>query len=279
MSRDGFEAPNSAPWIRFWNRVISPGRHRDGGLGEVPKAGDNHRAGLADRLEGLADVLTLGDTDGDDGRVSTLAVGHRLGELGGVLHVGEGVGGAHLHGLLALELDRVDGDDVASAGVGRTLDGVDADTADAHDDHGLAGVDLGGVDRRAPAGADAATDKAGLLERQILGNLDRASRPRRASTPRRWRCRTSGRRAGPRRSSGMNRQAGSRPAGWRRGRRGSACPKRTSGSDHSRAGTTARHGRRLPSRACWGRPRGRCPRPRAHPRRGRCPTGMSPVVM
>ena len=72
-------------------------------------------------------------------------------------------------GLLALELDRVDGDDVAGAGHGRALHGVHADAADADDDDGLAGLDVGGVDRRAPAGGDAAADEGGLVERDVVG--------------------------------------------------------------------------------------------------------------
>ena len=41
--------------------------------------------------------------------------------------------------------------DVLGAGVARALHGVDADAADAHDHHGLAGPDLGGVDGRSPS--------------------------------------------------------------------------------------------------------------------------------
>ena len=59
------------------------------------------------------------------------------------------------------------------AGVRGALHGVDADAADAHHDHDVAGAYLGGVDRRAPAGADAAADQAGLVERDVVGDLDR----------------------------------------------------------------------------------------------------------
>ena len=80
---------------------------------------------------------------------------------------GRGVGGAEDLRLLALELHRVDGDDVAGAGHRRALDGVHADAADADDDDGLAGLHLGGVDGRAPAGGDAAADERGLVERDV----------------------------------------------------------------------------------------------------------------
>ena len=52
---------------------------------------------------------------------------------------GEGVRGAELHRLLPLVLQRVDRDDVLRAGVARALHGVDADAADAEDDHRVAG--------------------------------------------------------------------------------------------------------------------------------------------
>ena len=103
-------------------------------------------------------------TDGDDRLVRALAVGDAAGELGGLVDGLERLGGAEFLRLLALEGDRVDGDDVAGAGVRRALDGVDADAADAHDDHRLAGLDLRRVHRRSPAGADAAAGQAGDVE-------------------------------------------------------------------------------------------------------------------
>ena len=82
--------------------------------------------------------------------------------------------GAELHRLLALELDRVDGDDPLGAGELGALDGVGADAADTDDGDRVAGLDLGGVDRRAPAGDDAAAEQAGPLERHVLVDLDAA---------------------------------------------------------------------------------------------------------
>ena len=81
-------------------------------------------------------------------------------------------------GLLPLELQRVDGDDVAGAGHRRALHGVHADAAAADDDHGLARLDVGGVDGRAPAGGDAAADESGLVERDVVLDLDAARRGR-----------------------------------------------------------------------------------------------------
>ena len=141
------------------------------------------------------------------------------------------------------------------------------------------GSHLGRVDGRAPAGADAAADEAGLLQRQVLVDLHARRRRRRRCPRRTSRCRRPGRSAGRRCSCGSCRRGGSRSARWRRGRTGSACPTRTSGSGRSRAGTTARRGRRPPSRACSGRPPTRCRRPRGRRPSGRMPGGRSPVVM
>ena len=71
-------------------------------------------------------------------------------------------------GHLALVGQRVDGDDVGRARVVGALDGVGADAADAVDDHGLARHHVGGVDRAAPAGRDAAADEHDGLQRQVL---------------------------------------------------------------------------------------------------------------
>ena len=55
-------------------------------VGDVAERRDHHGARLADRGHGLTDVLGLDDADGDDRGVRALAVGERLGELGGLLH-------------------------------------------------------------------------------------------------------------------------------------------------------------------------------------------------
>ena len=48
---------------------------------------------------------------------------------------------------------------------------LDADAADADHDDVSPGLDLGGVDRRAPAGDDAAAEQAGPVERESLSIL------------------------------------------------------------------------------------------------------------
>ncbi len=54
-------------------------------------------------------------------------------------------------GLLTLELDGVDGEDVAGAGEAGALHGRRADAADADDGDVVAGLHLGRVDRRSPS--------------------------------------------------------------------------------------------------------------------------------
>ena len=64
----------------------------------------------------------------------------------------------------SLNAHRVDGEDALGAGEAGALDGVGADAADADDGDVVAGLDLGGVDGRAPSGGDAAPDEAGPVE-------------------------------------------------------------------------------------------------------------------
>ena len=46
--------------------------------------------------------------------------------------------------------------------------------ADAHHDHGLPWLDFGGIDRRAPASANTATQQARLVQPGVAGDLDGA---------------------------------------------------------------------------------------------------------
>ena len=58
MSQFGFDAPNSEPWMRFWNSVTSASEIGSGVVSAMlPSAGDDDGARLADRGHGLSDVL------------------------------------------------------------------------------------------------------------------------------------------------------------------------------------------------------------------------------
>src|SRR5215831_15730014 len=131
----------------------------DRGLGRVGQPGHHHRAALADRVERVGDDLGGHDPHRDDRLVGAHATG-QLGDqflrlLGGLA----AVRGAELFGCLALVGQRVDRDDVPGTGQGGTLDGVDADAADAVDGDGVARLGLGRVHRRAEPGRHPAADE------------------------------------------------------------------------------------------------------------------------
>src|ERR1035441_5864072 len=84
----------------------------------------------------------------------------------------ERVGRAELHRLLALVLQRVDGDDVLRAGVASALHRVDADAADAVDRDRVAGRNVRGVHRGSPSGRHPAADEHGLVQGQVVVDLD-----------------------------------------------------------------------------------------------------------
>src|SRR5580704_13403940 len=147
-------------------------RHGNGRYLQLVQPGHHDGAALADRVEPGLDDFGRHEVDGEDGRVGALSPGHlddgRLRLLGG----GERVGRAEFHRLLALVLQRVDGDDVLRAGVAGALDGVDADAADAVDRDRVAGGDVRGVHSGAPSGRHAAADQHGLFQRQVVVDLD-----------------------------------------------------------------------------------------------------------
>src|SRR5690606_36571830 len=92
----------------------------------------------------------------DDGIV--LAGG--AGGVGGEVLRIDGLGGAEFAGGGELVVGDVDGDDRRRASQLRAGDGGGADAAAADDGHGLAALDVAGVDRRADAGHDAGAEEA-----------------------------------------------------------------------------------------------------------------------
>ena len=118
------------------------------------------------------DHRSLGDTGRDDGLLGQSAPGDLARPSRPPPRRWRQCGWRRTWSPRQLERHRVDGDDVAGTGHGRALDRVDADAADADDDHGLARLHVGQVDRRAPAGGDPAADQGGLVEGDVVVQLD-----------------------------------------------------------------------------------------------------------
>ena len=160
MSYCGLPPPKMVPCRFFCIRVSIARFSVDVGVHQAADGGQHAGAALGGQVQVVVDVLAVQLADGDDDLVGHQAVG----DLGDARHrgddVGVDVGGTELQRLVALPLDRVDREDVAGAGVDRTLQRRHADAADADDRDVLARPDVGGADRRAVAGGDAAADQA-----------------------------------------------------------------------------------------------------------------------
>src|SRR6266480_4072257 len=148
-----------------------PGQ-RDGRYLQLVQPGHHDGAALADGVEPGGHDLGRHEVDGEDGRVGHLPPGHIGDGRLRLFRRGERVGRAELHRLLPLVLQRIDGDDVLGAGVAGALHRVDADAADAVDRHRVAGRDVRGVHGGAPAGRHAAANQHGLLQREVVVDLD-----------------------------------------------------------------------------------------------------------
>src|SRR5215468_10489948 len=144
----------------------------DRGLRRVGQPGHHYGAALADGVERVRDDLGGHDPHRDDRLVGADAPGQLGDQLLRLLGGLAAVRGAELFGCLALVGQRVDRDDVPGTGQGGTLDGVDADAADAVDGDGVARLGLGGVHRRAEPGRHPAADEDDLVQRQVRVHLD-----------------------------------------------------------------------------------------------------------
>src|SRR5215470_13267250 len=156
--------------------LLEQGQQRAGQLdrvlGGVGQARHDHRAALADRVEGVRDDLRGHDAYRDDGLVGADAAGQLGDQLLGLLGGLAGVGGAELLRRLPLVGQRVDRHHVPGAGQRGPLDGVDPDPADAVDGDGVARLGGRRVHRGAEAGGHPAADQHDLVQRQVLVHLD-----------------------------------------------------------------------------------------------------------
>src|SRR6185437_13960089 len=147
-------------------------RQLDGLLARAGQPSEHDRAALADRGERRRDDLFGHHADGDQRLIRADAPGELGDEFLRGRRVGRHVGGAELHGVLPLELQRVDRDDVARARERRALDRVDADAADPVHHGRVARPDAARVDRGAPAGRHPAAGQRHRLQRQVVVDLD-----------------------------------------------------------------------------------------------------------
>ena len=140
------------------------------GLSLAGDAGDGAKApGHARRFDRLAHH---GDVAGRlEGVVGAEAAGHLEDRLDGALSALEHVGRALAAGQLEPLRREVDADDPLGALQPAAGDRAEADHPRAEDDAGAAGLDRGGVDRRAEAGREAAGEEAGVLERRLRVDL------------------------------------------------------------------------------------------------------------
>src|SRR5215468_2529373 len=144
----------------------------DGVLGGVGQPGHHHRAALADRVERVRDDLGGHDAHGDDRLVGAHAAGQLGDQLLGLLGGLAAVRRTKLLRDLPLVGQRVDRHHVLGAGQRGSLDGVDADAADAIDRDGVARLGGRGVHRGAEAGGHPAADEHDLVQRQVRIHLD-----------------------------------------------------------------------------------------------------------
>ena len=110
-------------------------------------------------------------TDGDDHFLGHLPRGHLGDGHGCLFDTGECVRGPELHGLLALPLHRVDGEDVPCTREHSSLESGDTDTTDADDRDIFTRLHVRTVGGRAVTGGNTATHQAGDLERDLWIDL------------------------------------------------------------------------------------------------------------
>ncbi|MNF46167.1 hypothetical protein D3C84_273220 [compost metagenome] len=130
----------------------------------------DHRGGTATGQHGERLLGGLLEADAFE-RVVHTATGQLHHLLGGITVAAvDHIGGAELPGQLQLRVEHVDGDDPPCSGQRRAVDRGQADTAATDHGHGLARPHLGGVEHRAGAGGDRATEQGGAVQRHVAAD-------------------------------------------------------------------------------------------------------------
>jgi len=105
-------------------------------------------------------------------RIIDATAGHLADFVDGIAARGvNGVGRAEPLRHREFTLEHIDCDYFSRAGNSRALDCSESDAAGAEDGNGRAGLYFGGVEHRADAGRDAASDERGAIEREVLANF------------------------------------------------------------------------------------------------------------
>src|SRR5215207_3410276 len=136
------------------------------------QVGHHHGAALGGHGQALPDLLPFTDTHGVDHDVGAASPGEFIDQCLCLVAALYSVRRTELQSLLALERDGVHGHDILRAVQCGALNGVDPDTADADDDRRVTGLHTACEHGRPPAGHDAATQQAGLVQRNVVVDLD-----------------------------------------------------------------------------------------------------------
>ncbi|CAB4579965.1 unannotated protein [freshwater metagenome] len=137
----------------------------------VGDCGEDQTSALANHAHVRLKIGALTFANGDDDLVGHASPCEFAKQRLGFSNVGCDMGCTEVLRLLTLELDWIESDDVASARKVCALHSVHANAAGADDNDGVAGCNFSCVGGGTPAGGDATSDEAGLIEGKIFFNL------------------------------------------------------------------------------------------------------------
>ncbi|MNM97708.1 hypothetical protein D3C81_1102200 [compost metagenome] len=130
----------------------------------------DHRGGAAASQHGERLLGGLLEADAFESVVHTAAsqLHHSLGGI--AVPAVDHIGGAELPGQFQLRVEHVDGNDPPCPGQRRAVDRGQTDTAATDHRNGFARAHLGGVEHRAGAGGDRATEQGGTVQRHVTAD-------------------------------------------------------------------------------------------------------------